>query len=124
MRTSSKASGISFSQKAISVDTTETGREAIEKSEAQFFNLALRDIKLPDMEGTKLLTKMHRTTPWMVKIMVTGHAILENAVEALNLRADAYNESREPRKAAEGDGGEAERTGRSREDRRKDDWVD
>jgi len=72
------------------VDTAETGRGAIEKSEAQFYNLALLDIKLPDMEGTKLLTKMHRTTPRMMKIMVTGHASLENAVESLNLGADAY----------------------------------
>jgi len=73
-----------------SVDTAENGRGAIEKSEIQFFNLALLDIKLPDMEGTKLLTKMHRTTPRMMKIMVTGHASLENAVESLNLGADAY----------------------------------
>jgi len=72
------------------VDTAETGRGAIEKSEDQFYNLALLDIKLPDMEGTKLLTKMHRTTPRMMKIMVTGHASLENAVESLNLGADAY----------------------------------
>jgi len=71
-------------------DTAETGRGAIEKSEAQFYNLALLDIKLPDMEGTKLLTKMHRTTPRMMKIMITGYPSLENAVEALNLGADAY----------------------------------
>jgi len=72
------------------VDTAETGREAIEKSEARFFNLALLDIKLPDMEGTKLLTTMHENLPKMVKIMITGHPNLENAVEALNLGADAY----------------------------------
>lgn len=49
--------------KGYSVDTAETGREAIEKSEAKFFHLALLDIVLPDMEGTKLLTQMHKTTP-------------------------------------------------------------
>jgi len=73
-----------------SIDTTETGKEAIEKSETQFYNLALLDIKLPDMEGTKLLTKMHRSLPKMMKIMVTGFPDLENAVESLNLGADAY----------------------------------
>lgn len=72
------------------VDTAETGRGAIEKSEAQFYNLALLDIKLLDMEGTKLLTKMHSDTPRMMKIMITGYPSLENAVEALNLGADAY----------------------------------
>jgi len=73
-----------------SVDTAETGRQAIEKSEAQFYNLVLLDIKLPDMEGTKLLTTMHETSPKMVKIMITGYPSLENAVEALNHGADAY----------------------------------
>ena len=76
--------------KGYDVDTAKTGREALERSEAGFFNLALLDIKLPDMEGTELLTRMRRETPRMMKIMVTGHPSLENAVEALNLGADAY----------------------------------
>jgi DNA-binding NtrC family response regulator len=73
-----------------SVDTAETGREAIQKSKAKFFNLALLDIKLPDMEGTKLLTTLHQDLPKMMKIMITGYPSLENAVEALNQGADAY----------------------------------
>jgi len=71
-------------------DTAETGGEAIEKSRSKFFNLALLDIRLPDMEGTKLLTEIKDTHPKMVKIMITGHASLENAVESMNLGADAY----------------------------------
>jgi DNA-binding NtrC family response regulator len=42
------------------------------------------------MEGTKLLTTMHEPLPKMVKIMITGYPLLENAVEALNMGADAY----------------------------------
>jgi len=76
--------------KGYNVETAETGRQAIEKSQSQFFNLALLDIKLPDMEGTSLLVKMHQTTPRMMKIMLTGYPSLENAVTALNLGADAY----------------------------------
>jgi len=72
------------------VDMVESGREAIEKSKAKFYNLALLDIKLPDMEGTELLTKLHSDTPRMMKIMVTGYPSLENAVKSLNLGADAY----------------------------------
>ena len=77
-------------QKGYSTDTAKNGQEAIEKSKTKYFNLALLDIKLPDMEGTKLLTLMHEDLPKMVKIMVTGYPSLENAVEALNLGADAY----------------------------------
>ncbi|MEM2989084.1 MAG: response regulator, partial [Candidatus Bathyarchaeia archaeon] len=55
-----------------------------------FYNLALLDIKLPDMEGTDLLVKLHGSEPKMMKIMLTGFPSLENAVKALNLGADAY----------------------------------
>ena len=77
-------------QKGYNTDIAENGREAIQKSKAKFFNLALLDIKLPDMEGTKLLTSMHENSPKMMKIMITGYPSLENAVEALNYGADAY----------------------------------
>jgi len=72
------------------VDTADNGKEAIEKSEAGSYNLALLDIKLPDMEGTELLVRMHESLPRMMKIMVTGYPELENAVESLNKGADAY----------------------------------
>jgi DNA-binding response OmpR family regulator len=76
--------------KGYSVETAETGWEAIEKSKIKLFNLALLDIKLPDMEGTDLLIKIHGTMPRMMKIMLTGYPSLENAVKSLNLGADAY----------------------------------
>jgi len=72
------------------VDTAENGKEAIEKSNAKFYNLALIDIRLPDMEGTKLLNAIKETTPKMVKIMITGYPSLQNAIEAVNKGADAY----------------------------------
>lgn len=72
------------------VDTAETGREGLEKSQTKFFNLALLDIKLPDVEGTELLKIIHKNQPEMMKIMVTGYPSLENAVIALNRGADAY----------------------------------
>ena len=77
-------------QNGYSVDTAGNGQEAIQKSKAKFFNLALLDIKLPDMEGTKLLINLHESVPKMVKIMITGYPTMENAVESLNLGADAY----------------------------------
>jgi len=77
-------------QKGYNTDTARNGKEAIQKSKAKFYNLALLDIKLPDMEGTKLLTTMHENLPKMMKIMITGYPSLENAVEAVNLGADAY----------------------------------
>ncbi len=72
------------------VDTADTGQKAIEKSKTQFYHLALLDIKLPDMEGTQLLTAIKDTTPKMMKIIITDYQSLDNAVEAVNKDADGY----------------------------------
>lgn len=72
------------------VDTAETGREAIEKSNARFYHAAVIDIKLPDMEGTDLLAKLAKNYPRTRKIMITGYPTFENAVNSVNLKADAY----------------------------------
>jgi two-component system response regulator HydG len=72
------------------VDVANTGREAIEKSKKEVYDAAFLDIRLPDMEGTKLLTALRETTPKMIKIMVTGFPTFGNAVEALKLGADDY----------------------------------
>lgn len=77
-------------EKGYEVDTAESGREAIEKTHGGFYNLALIDIRLPDMEGTELLMRMKETTPRMVKIIVTGFPSLQNAMDAVNRSADAY----------------------------------
>jgi len=77
-------------EKGYAVDTAENGREAIRKSKTKFYNLALIDIRLPDMEGTKLLTELKDGTPKMVKIIITGYPSLQNAIEAVNNGADAY----------------------------------
>jgi len=72
------------------VDTAETAQKGIEKVKSKYFNLALLDIKLPDMEGTELLAKIHKEKPGMMKIMITGYPSVDNAIRALNYGADAY----------------------------------
>ncbi|MEM2675287.1 MAG: response regulator [Candidatus Bathyarchaeia archaeon] len=72
------------------VDEAGSGREAIKKSKEKFYNIALLDIVLPDIQGTQLLRELGETAPKMIKIMVTGYPNLENAVEALNYGANAY----------------------------------
>ena len=72
------------------VDTAETGKEAIEKSFTNFYNLAIVDWRLPDIEGTILITQLKETTPKMAKIMLTGYPSMNNAIEAVNQHADAF----------------------------------
>lgn len=72
------------------VESVGTAKEAIENSKRKFYNVALIDIRLPDMEGIELLTKFRETTPRIRKIIVTGYPTLQNAVDAVNKGADAY----------------------------------
>ena len=72
------------------VETAENGQEAIRKSKEQFYNMALVDLRLPDMDGIELLTKMRETVPKMSKIIITGYPSQENAIEAVNRGADGY----------------------------------
>jgi len=85
-----KTLAIILEEKGYVVDTAQSGKEAIEKSNIRFYNLALIDIRLPDMEGTKLLTALKETVPKMVKIIITGYPSLENAIAAVNKGADGY----------------------------------
>ena len=64
------------------VETAETGEEAIAKAEAQTFDLALVDIKLPGISGLELLTELRQIDSDLVSIVITGYATLELAIEA------------------------------------------
>ncbi len=72
------------------VDTAESGKEAIVKTNANFYNLALIDFRLLDMEGTELLIRIKDTVPRMRKIIITGYPTVHNAIEAVNRSADGY----------------------------------
>jgi DNA-binding NtrC family response regulator len=72
------------------VDSAANGKEAIEKTNSSTYNLALLDIRLPDIEGVELLKLMKDSVPRTRKIMVTGYPSMQNAISAVNKRADAY----------------------------------
>jgi DNA-binding response OmpR family regulator len=72
------------------VDLASTGEEAIQLTMKTTYNIALLDIRLPDMEGVELLKLMRDSVPRTRKIMVTGYPSMQNAIAALNKNADAY----------------------------------
>ena len=42
------------------------------------------------MEGTELLTKLRKTEPEMIKIIITGNATLDNSIDAANKGVDGF----------------------------------
>jgi DNA-binding NtrC family response regulator len=72
------------------VEIATNGKEAIQMSNEKIYNLALLDIRLPDIEGVELLKLMKEYVPRTRKIMLTGFPTIQNAMTAVNKNADAY----------------------------------
>jgi DNA-binding NtrC family response regulator len=72
------------------VEIATNGKQAIQMSNEKMYNLAFLDIRLPDMEGVELLKLMKEYVPRTRKIMLTGFPTIQNAVTAVNEKADAY----------------------------------
>jgi DNA-binding response OmpR family regulator len=77
-------------EKGYKAVTVETAHEGIQTARESFFNIALIDINLPDKTGIELLKEFRSAYPSRINIMITASATLNNAVDALNLGADAY----------------------------------
>lgn len=72
------------------VETASDGNEALSKIRSKLYNVALIDIRLPDIEGTKLLRKLKEENPDIKEIIITGYPSLQSAIDAVNEGADAY----------------------------------
>ncbi len=70
--------------------TAPTGKEAIDKARSYLFDVFLIDIKLPDMEGTEVLTQLQSINRDAVKIMITGNPSIENTIKSLNIGASSF----------------------------------
>jgi YesN/AraC family two-component response regulator len=67
-----------------------SAKEAMEKARTRFFDIMLLDIRLPDTDGTQLLSHFQKVAPETIKIVITGYPSIENAAQALNIGADSY----------------------------------
>ncbi len=70
-------------EQGYSVAVTHDGQTALTLSREKTFDLAMIDIKLPDMLGDLVVNKLSGVSPRTEYILITGHASLESAVEAV-----------------------------------------
>ena len=71
-------------------DTAATGQQALEKIAGRFYNVAVLDVRLPDMSGPDLLAHIKKVHPDTECIVATGYASLHTATRALHEGAYAY----------------------------------
>ena len=72
------------------VTTASSGQEALRLIGKQPFNIVIADIRLPDISGLEILEMAKELNPETAVIMITGHASIETAVNAINEGAYAY----------------------------------
>ncbi len=62
------------------------GQTALNLSDKKVFDLALIDIRLPDMPGAELIRRLAELSPGVEYIIITGYASLNRAIEAASQR--------------------------------------
>ena len=72
------------------VTAVESGEQALQHLATQEFDLALIDLRLKGMDGLELLAELRRKSPATTVIILTAHASLETAVQALRQGAHDY----------------------------------
>jgi len=85
-----KSLKIILNRKGYKIDTVGTAQEALKKAHKKYFNIALIEFKLSDMEGTILLSKLKELYPKMICLIITAYAFLQNARMAERINADGY----------------------------------
>ena len=73
-----------------SVSTANNGKEAIRLVKKCNFDIVLLDLKLPDINGLKVLDKIKSIKNDISVIMMTGYGSIETAVQAMQNGADNY----------------------------------
>lgn len=72
-------------QRGIIVDCAFSGSEALERlARDEAIEVVVLDIQMPGMDGIQTLGKIRQTYPLVETIMLTGHATIQTAVDAVS----------------------------------------
>ncbi|MBI9073332.1 MAG: response regulator [Melioribacteraceae bacterium] len=72
------------------VETAENGTEGIIKGTEKEFDLAIIDLKMPDIEGLEVLKEIKKHRPHTICFIATAFASYDTAIEATRLGAYSY----------------------------------
>lgn len=70
------------------VDIALTGQQALEKLEEADYQVAIIDIKLPDIKGEEIARKIRKQNDDIRFIIITGYSEIADSVEAIDIGID------------------------------------
>jgi two-component system response regulator HydG len=79
-----------FKKEGYNTHTLTKGKPALKLLEKKSFDLVLCDIRLPDIEGTQLLSQIRQIAPDTAVVMMTAYAEINNAVHCIKSGAYEY----------------------------------
>jgi DNA-binding response OmpR family regulator len=79
-----------LTQEGYAVSTAASGEEALAMLQKATFDLMLLDLKMPGMDGIEVMRAARHIAPETIVIMLTAHATLDSAVEALRYGGHDY----------------------------------
>lgn len=77
-------------KKGFAVTASSSGKEAIEINKTTGIDLAILDLKMPEIDGIETMASMKKIDPETDFIILTGYGTVETAVEAMKLGAHDY----------------------------------
>ena len=72
------------------VDLAENGAEALEKFQANPFDLVITDVRMPQVDGMEVLRQVKKRSPVTPVLVISGYGTIETAVEAMREGAFDY----------------------------------
>ena len=79
-----------LSEEGYETEIASTGKEALKFLNEQDFEVLITDLKMPEMDGIELIKKSLKICPETSVIIITAHASVESAIEALRIGAFDY----------------------------------
>jgi two-component system response regulator AtoC len=79
-----------FSDEGVSVDTAADGMTAVSLLDKHSYDVAVVDLKLPDITGIDVIREIRRRNLSTVIIMITAYSTVDTAIEAMKLGAYDY----------------------------------
>ena len=77
-------------KEGFSVEAASNGRQAIEKIERDFFDIAFLDYKMPELDGLQTLREIRKRFPDLPVVMMTAYGTVETAVASMKEGALDY----------------------------------
>lgn len=86
----SRSLGLILQRAGYVITTASSAGEALQILQACSFDLVFLDVKLPDQSGIQLLPQIKSLYPDMPVLILTAHATLDTAIEAVRAGASDY----------------------------------